>query len=302
MEKLKIGYFGEPGSNTEDAAKKLFGTEKKIVSSGTITSNTEENDNQIFSKEYLPFPTILDLLDALQNKVIAKAILPMENSTEGVVTSSIDSLIISQSKFVIEGEVILRIKHHLIGVGNITEIQTIISHPQALAQCSKYLRQSKAKTQPAASTSAAVKSVARENNYSLAAIGSRNAVEIYRKQNSDLKILIENIHDSENNETRFIVLGRDNKAKTGKDRTTLVFGLINKSGALVHVLDVFDALDINMTQIVSRPSKAKLGDYTFWVDIEGHQDDKKIDVALRQVATRTVFLKILGSYPIGTDF
>lgn len=284
---LNIGYFGEPGSYTEQAARAFFG-----VGEG----------HGVFRGKYLSFLTISDLLDPLAEKRIEKAVLPIENSTEGMVASSIDALINSRG-IVIEDEVILRIEHNLIGVGPIHEVRKVISHPQALAQCVKYIERLpyidglSVEKEASGSTSAAVKQVAKVNNPKLAAIGSMSAFEIYKLENDKLKILAANIQDAEKNQTRFLILGHENKTRTGKDKTSIIFSVENKPGSLVDVLQVFKVLGINMTQIVSRPSKKKLGEYLFWVDIDGHKDEKTIQVALEQIAKITTFLKILGSYP-----
>lgn len=288
--KIKIGFFGEPGSNTEQAARGFFGP--KETAYGMYK----------FKAEYLPFLTISDLLGALAKKQIEKAVLPIENSIEGVVTSSTDALI-NGNGIVIEDEVILRIRHNLIGVGSIHEVRKVISHPQALAQCGKYIEKLpyikglSVEKEASGSTSAAVKEVAEKNDLKVAAIGPMSAFEVYKSQNSELKILAENIQDVEKNQTRFFILGHEKKSRTGKDKTSIIFGVEDKSGSLVDVLLVFKVIDINMTQIISRPSKKKLGEYLFWVDIDGHRDEKTVQVALGQIGKITTVLRVLGSYP-----
>lgn len=283
---LRIGYFGEPGSNSENAARGFF----------------EQRANGGFKTEYMSFPTITRLLEALLKKQIGKAVLPIENSIEGVVTFSIDELI-NGNGIVIEDEVVLRIRHNLIGVSSIQEVRRVISHFQALAQCRKYIEELSyvkglsVEKEVSGSTSAAVKQVAEANDPTLAAIGPMSAFEVYKSQNPELKILAENIQDSEKNQTRFLVLGHESKAITRKDKTSIIFGTEDKSGSLVDVLLVFKVLGINMTQIVSRPSKKKLGAYLFWVDIDGHKEENTVQVALEQIAKITTVLKILGSYP-----
>lgn len=286
---IKIGYFGEPGSNTEQAARGFFGPKEMC-------------GIDKFKAEYLPFLTILDLLGALAKKQIEKAVLPIENSIEGIVTSSADALI-NGNGIVIEDEIILRIRHNLIGVGFIHEVKKVISHPQALSQCSKYIKNLlfikglSMEVESSGSTSAAVKRVAEDNDPKIAAIGPMSAFEVYKSSNSRLKILAEDIQDEKTNQTRFFVLGQENKPQTGKDKTSIIFSTEDKPGSLVDVLQVLKVLDINMTQIVSRPSKKKLGEYLFWVDIDGHKNEKTIQVALGQIAKITTFLKVLGSYP-----
>ncbi|MFH1048583.1 MAG: prephenate dehydratase [Patescibacteria group bacterium] len=285
-ETIKIGFFGEPGSNTEQAARGFFSTKEEYG---------------LFNLEYLPFVAIPDLLEALRKKVIGKAVLPIENSIEGVVTSSIDELI-NGNGIKIEDELIVRIRHHLIGVGPLTQVIKIISHPQALAQCNRYISSLhlplKADRIIASfSTSAAVREVAEKNDPKIAAIGSTLAFSIYKGANWRLKIIAGNIQDSEENKTRFFILGHESKMKTGKDKTSIIFGTEDKPGALKRVLDVFELFDINIAQLSSRPSKKKLGEYLFWVDFVGHRDIKRIHEALELIAEKTTALKVLGSYP-----
>ncbi len=301
---LKIGYFGKQGSNTEEAAKKFFLSEKKNNSEETkAISNSDEAKeygSTCDSYEFLPFTKTSELIKVLADKQVEKAVLPIENSTEGIVTSSIDNLIAENiNGFGIEGETIMQINHNLIGVGFVNQIEKIISHPQALAQCEMFIKKTCAEAGEAESTSSAVKQIAEENDPKFAAVGSRQAFEIYRLQNPNLKILAENIQDSIDNETRFIILGSRHWQPQQNDKTSIVFGLPHRPGALQRVLEVLDVLDINMTMIVSRPSKRKLGEYNFWVDFEGHKQDEHVKIAFKQIANpkRTTFLRVLGSYP-----
>lgn len=264
----KVGYLGPKGSFSEEAAVKVN------------------------ADKYIAFSTIPKLLKAFWDGEVGKIVLPVENSIEGIVVPAIDSLIGGNgNEFVIEREIKLPIKQNLIGTGKISEIKTVISHPQALAQCIGFTEKLGIEAEGSSSTSAAVELVSKKNNCSVAAIGTKRAAEIY-----GLKIIRENIQDSDNNATRFLILGHNINVQTGTDKTSVILELNNKPGALLRVLEVFDALDINMTNIVSRPSKTKLGKYVFWVDIEGHLKDKKVDVALEQIKTRTAFMKVLGSY------
>lgn len=267
-ERVTVGYLGPVGSFSEEVAIKV------------------EAD------EHIAFPTISKLLKAFWNGEVDRIVLPVENSIEGIVVPAIDSLIGGNgNKFVIKREIRLPIEQNLIGIGEISEIKTVISHPQALAQCSNLMEELGVKTESSSSTSAAAELVSERESHSIAAIGTKRAAKIY-----DLKIIRGNIQDSDNNVTRFLVLGHNANVQTGTDKTSVIFELNNEPGALLRVLEVFDALDINMTNIVSRPSKTKLGKYMFWVDIEGHSEDKKVNVALEQIKTRTVFMKVLGSY------
>lgn len=265
---MKVGYLGPKGTFTEEAAMRIA-----------------------LEKDLIPLSST-ELIKALEKGEIQKAVLPYENSIEGVVGWVFDFLVNLDPKFVIEAEIVLPIKQNLVGFGKIEDIKTIYSNPVALAQCRKFIETLKVETKEVDSTSAAIKLIAQRRNLTEAAIGPQRAARIY-----DVPIIKEDIGDYHNNQTRFILLGTKKSQRTGNDKTTLVFGTENKPGALCTVLEVFKDAKINMTMIVSRPSKQKLGEYIFFVDIDGHQDDEKIQRALEEIKKRTTFLKILGSYP-----
>lgn len=301
---LKIGYFGKPGSNTETAARKVFGKrEKYIIYTRVYCPNhgVKHPHKEIYiGQEYLPYETVEEMLEALEKNEIIKAVIPAENIAGGAVIASLIALVSSTSLdseygIGIEGEVILPIKHRLIGVGPLSKVKTIFSHPQALQQCRRYLKNTGIETKDFTSTSAAVKKVAGECNTDFAAIGSDKAYKIYKQTNPNLMILDNDIQDLKNNKTRFIILGREKCHKVENVKTSIVFGLENKKGSLARVLEVVD--DINMSQIVSMPALTELGEYIFLVDLEEHKDSRNLKFALKKIAKRTTFLKILGSYP-----
>ena len=271
-------------------------TKKEIIVGflGPAGSFSEEAAQRISADKYLPFSTIPELLRAFWMGKIDKIILPIDNSIEGIVNHAIDGLITEKNgnNFSIEEEIILPINQNLISAGEISEIKKVVSHPHALAQCADFIEKLGIEAESFSSTSAAVKLVAESNNPEIAAIGTRRAAEVY-----GLEVLAESIQDFKNNVTRFIVLGHGTRDLTGSDKTSLIFEVKDKPGALFKVLEVFAVLGINMTKIVSRPLKMRIDDYIFWVDIEGHQEDTTINVALGRVKERTRFLKILGSYP-----
>lgn len=307
MKVLKVGYFGKHGSNTETAARKAFGKKEKYVIEARIHSPNHgvwfPYREVYIGQEYLPFETVEELLEALVKNQIVKAVIPAENIAGGAVMASLIAFVesemsrisgVEEDKIGIEGEVILPIKHRLIGVGPLSKVKTIFSHLQALQQCRRYLKNTGIELKEFASTSAAVKKVAEECNTDFAAIGSDEAYEIYKQVNSNLIILDNNIQDLENNKTRFIILGREKCHRVENVKTSIVFGLENKKGSLVRVLEVFD--DINMSQIVSMPALTELGEYIFLVDLEEHKDSRDLKFALNKIAKRTTFLKVLGSY------
>lgn len=302
---LKVGFFGEQGSNTENAARKVFGKrEKYIIYTRVYCPNhgvKYPHEEIYIGQEYLPYETVEEMLEALEKNEIIKAVIPAENIAGGAVMASLIALVESEmprttdDRIGIEGEVILPIKHRLIGVGPLSKVKTIFSHPQALQQCRQYLKNTDIKTKDFASTSAAVKKVAEECDTDFAAIGSDESYEIYKQVNPNLMILDNDIQDLKNNKTRFIILGREKCHKVENVKTSIVFGLENKKGSLARVLEVVD--DINMSQIVSMPALTELGEYIFLVDLEEHKDSKDLKFAIGKIAKRTTFLKILGSYP-----
>lgn len=268
----KIGYLGPEGSNSEEAARKV-GKDQNLI----------------------PFSSS-ELIRALKGGLIQKAVLPFENSLGGSVDWALDALLENNLSFVIEAEVIQPIEHNLIGFGQISDTEIVYSHPQALAQCRKLLTTLNVKTIDTDSTSTAVRIVAEKKDKTAAAIGTKLAADI-----NNVPIILKGINDKPNNETRFIVLG-NRQIRTGRDKTSLIFGTKNRPGALAMVLMPLCLLGINMTMLVSRPSKAKLGEYIFFVDIEGHKEYRKIKFALRIIKRLTTFLKVLGSYPKANNF
>jgi len=268
---MKGGYLGPKGSFSEETALSIWN-----------------------SSDLVPYPSFFRLFEALNAGEIQKVIVPIENSIEGEVNLIIDWLLGDKNQFSIEREIVWPIRQNLIGFGRLADIETVYSHPQALGQCRKLLNQLQVTSKDINSTSKAIQLIAIKKNPKLAAIGSRLAAEYY-----NVPIVKEDISDISNNETRFIVLGSEPKGRTGKDKTSLAFDTGNKPGALCKVLEVFAGLQINMTMIISRPSKTEpeLGKYIFFVDIEVHQEDKKFKDALKSIENKVSFLRVFGSYP-----
>lgn len=265
----KIGYLGPEGSYCEEVALKIA------------------------ADKYLPFSSVSKLLQAFLKGEVEKAVLPIQNSIEGIVTSSIDSLIANNgSEFVVEGEYILAVRHCLAGLGEERNISKVFSHPQALAQCAIFIESIGAQIETTNSTSDAAKIVAEKKYLSLGAICRVEATDIY-----GLKVFRENIGDNDNNLTRFFILGHELKESTGSDKTSIIFQTEDRPGALVRVLQIFAKRGINMAYVQSRPSKIKSEDCIFLVEIEGHQDERDISVALEKVVEKTSFSRVLGSYP-----
>jgi chorismate mutase/prephenate dehydratase len=270
----KIAVFGPKGTFSDEAAHLYF----KEGSVGYA-------------------PTITGVFEEVNSGKADYGVVPFENSTEGSVAETIECL--RKYDINIYGEIYLQIRHVLAGVGTLKDVKKIRSHPQAIAQCTGKLNfkgkvpQMVTKTRGQDySTAAAMASVAKLKDPSVAAIGSRVAAEKY-----GLKILIDNLSDMDDNETRFFVISKKAKGSTGKDKTTMIAAVKDEAGALYNLLGIFAKENINLTKIESRPSKRKKWEYMFLIDFEGHKEDAKIKKVLEATKGSTTFCKILGSYP-----
>ena len=266
----KVVFQGEPGAYSEIVALKLF------------------PDSEIISKKMFQ-----DVFEALNDGTAKYGVVPVENSIEGSVNEIYDLLL--DTKKIVSGEFFLRINHCLItNHRHCDTIKRIYSHPQAIAQCRNYIRSNKFEAIPTYDTAGAVRLIKDKKIEDGAAIASRRAAEIYQ-----MKILDEGIEDKKNNYTRFLILSDFETEPSGNDRTSLIFGLHNKPSSLFFILQEFAARKINLTKIESRPTKEKLWEYNFYVDIEGHRKDKIVDEVINSMLSKTTFLKILGSYRQG---
>lgn len=222
------------------------------------------------------------------------AVIPIENSIEGIVRETLDNLSsLKKEGIKILAETTMNIDHALLGYGNKRDIKVIRSHPQALAQCKQYINANFADSvieEATLSTSAAVKSLI-ENDKHIAAIGSTLCAKMY-----SVPVIEENINDEANNKTRFILLGKFLSAPTGKDKTSITFSTENKAGALSKILTILDSYNINMSYIDSRPSKKELGEYVFYIDFEGHITDEKVQMAFADIKPLVKMFYIIGSY------
>lgn len=262
-----VAYFGPAGTFTEEAASRLNG-------------------------DLVAFDSIIEVLEAVKTGKAQKGVVPIENSIEGPVGVTLD-LLAQDYDLKIEKEIILPISHNLMvnkGI-NLDEIDSVYSHAQPLAQCRIFLEKLGLITHSTSSTAAAAKFIKGKNN--AAAIGNRRAAELY-----NLDIIKTDIQDFENNRTRFIVLGKNESQPTDNDKTSIVFSLYeDRPGGLYGILGYFAAENINLTKIESRPSKRGLGKYIFFIDFEGHCQDKVVKNILDTIKDNTPFLKLLGSYP-----
>ncbi len=236
---------------------------------------------------------IVDYADKNENKI---AIVPIENSIEGIVRETIDNLTFAtDERLKIVAELVLPVNNCLLATTPIAveNIKNIISHPQALAQCRNYISQ-KFPTQPhlieANSTAEAARQLgSRDSSY--AAIANKKAAEMY-----NLNILDENINDDPNNRTRFVVLAKQDTLPTGNDKTSIIFSTKNVAGALADVINIFKKHNINLSYIDSRPSKKNLKEYNFYIDFDGHVKEEKIRTALDEMSQYINFYRHNGSY------
>lgn len=226
------------------------------------------------------------------------AVLPIENSIEGIVKESIDNITrINDSTIKIQAECVVEINHCLVGFSeNKSEIKTIVSHPQAISQCFDYIYKTfgnNIEYKSESSTANSIKNLDIEDKTTVA-IGSKYSAVFYNKP-----ILEENINDEKFNQTRFLLIGRKNLKKIDRNyKTSIYFATENKSGALCQILQILQKYNINMTHISSRPSKKILGEYTFYIDFDGKISDLKIAKAIFEILQNVKTFKHLGTYPV----
>lgn len=266
---LKIAYMGPEGSFSHQAATKKFGSQLNYISCNSLN----------------------DVFQVVEEGECDYGVVPIENSVEGAVTHTFDLLVDSELK--ICSQVLLKISHSLITKSSLKKIKCIYSNPQVFGQCRNWLLRNLpyAEQVPVASTTLAVQKAAKEKNS--AAIASRLAAQLY-----NLPVIAENIQDIAHNTTRFLVMSTQDALPTSKDRTSIVFSIKDKVGALHAMLTPFVRNKINLTKIESRPSKKRAWDYYFFVDIQGHRLDKPVKKALEQLEGMCKYLKVVGSYPV----
>ena len=274
---------------------------KKLYFLGPEGTYAQQAMEQLVAKydikveQKIPLNPITAILKTVDNDKNAFAVLPIENSIEGIVRETIDNLVkLEDENLKITAETVIPISHCLMSEAkNPSEIKYIISHPQALGQCSGYICENlKGVTVlEAASTSEAARQ-AKEKGKEYAAIASKIAAK-----NFDLNILAEQINDEKDNKTRFILLTRTPLSATENDKTSIFFSVKNEPGSLVKVLNIFDQEKINLMYIESRPSKKKMGEYNFCLDLEGHVTDKNIASAIEKAEKITNRIVVTGSYP-----
>jgi len=264
----------------------------KVAFQGERGAYGEMATLQYFPKAgLLPKKSFQDVFDAVESGSADYAVVPVENSIEGSVNEIYDLLL--QTEMTVIGEVYQRVRHCLIANKTAKKIKYVHSHPQALAQCRKYLQKKKLEPVPAYDTAGAVKMIKDDRMFDSAAIASKRAAELY-----GMKILDEDIQDRKNNYTRFFVLSPKNTMsdKAGQYKTSMIFSVKHLPGTLFGIIGEFAVRRINLTKIESRPTKETPWEYNFYVDLEGHTRDAVVQEALESVKPKTSYLKILGSY------
>lgn len=265
---MTIAYLGPQATFTHQAALQRFGT----------------------SLSYMALKTIADVFSEVAKRHADFGVVPVENSTEGVVTHTLDMFIDSELKIV--AQIVMSIQQCLMSKAKRNQIRRLFVHPQSLAQCRGWLQKSLPNAEIIeTSSNARSAEMAAKDKYA-GAIAGLLAAETY-----GLPVLEHNVQDNAENATRFLVLGRQSPPRSGRDRTSAMFCIADRVGALHGAIAPFRKYRINMTKIESRPSKRKAWEYYFFVDCDGHIQDPKVAKALDDLSQHCVFVKVLGSYP-----
>jgi chorismate mutase/prephenate dehydratase len=272
-EDVTVAWLGPAGTYTHAAALRWFGE----------------------AARGLPVGEIQDVFAAVETGKAEFGVVPVENSSEGTVTATLDSFI--NSPLQITGELLLRINHCLLAQPgtDMRQIVRIVSHPQSLGQCRHWLAANlpHVERQTVSSNAEAARQAAQQPG--VAAIAGRNAAALYA-----LQFVAESIEDSHDNTTRFLILGRTSTSHaTGRDKTSIIISSHNEPGTLFRALEPFHRFGVNLTKLESRPSRKAAWSYSFYVDIEGHVEDAKVQAALAALQQHSLDVKLLGSYPAG---
>jgi len=265
---MTIAYLGPEATFTHQAAIRRFGS----------------------SLSYASQKTIADVFAEVSRNRADYGVVPVENTTEGVVTHTLDMFVDSDLKIV--SQIVLPVQYCLAGNGRLQDIQRLYVHPQALGQCRQWVQEHLPKVEIFETSSNA-------RSAELAAKGKVNAAitGILAAEKYGLRVLEQDIQDNADNATRFLVLGRQCSPPTGNDRTSLMLSVADKAGALHQAIAAFRRHKINMTKIESRPSKRKAWEYFFFIDCDGHVQDRQVVKAIQLLGVHCNFVKVLGSYP-----
>ena len=275
-----------------NVAKRVQGA--SIAFQGEIGAYSEEAAFQFFGAAILlkPCESLEDVFRVVERDEVQFGVVPAENSLEGSISRVYDLLLDSSLK--ICGEIELRIAHCLIAVSRarLDSMKKVYSHPQALGQCKNFLHHLGCELVPAYDTAGSVKMIKEMGTPDKGAVASARAAEIY-----GMKVLAREIEDNPNNFTRFFILAKHDSPPSGNDKTSIVFSVKHKPGALYQSLKELASRKINLTKIESRPTRQKPWEYNFYLDFEGHREDKLFQEALESLENTSLFVKVLGSYP-----
>jgi len=270
LKQLRVGFQGEHGAYSEQAIVNKFGGETKTI----------------------PCKSIRDVFNLAEVGSVEFAVVPIENSIEGSVGETYDLLLTSSVKVV--GEIVLRVIHCLIGLpsARLEQIRFVYSHPQALSQCRGFVASLRAEPMITYDTAGSVKIIKDQGDNAAAAIASEKAAALY-----EMKILARGIEDYGRNYTRFLVISKTDTRRTKESKTSIIFSVPHTPGSLYGALEAFAKEEINLTKIESRPTRQRPWEYYFYLDFDGHIQDKKCARVLAELTKHSVFLKVLGSYP-----
>ena len=270
MQGIEVAFQGEIGAYSEEAAFRFFSS----------------------SVQTKPYESLDDVFKVVQQGEVPFGIVPVENSLQGSIGQVYDLLLNSNLK--VCGEIELRVAHCLIASpeASLDSITRIYSHPQALAQCQAFLKHLGCELIPTYDTAGSVKMIKENGITDGGAIASARAAEVY-----EMKVIAKEIEDNPNNFTRFFVLSQQDCPPSGNDKTSIVFSVKHKPGALYGVIKEFAVRNINLTKIESRPTKQTPWEYNFYLDLEGHREDAAIREALENLERTSLFVKVLGSFP-----
>lgn len=268
-EAVKVAFLGPAGTFSHLAARRAFG----------------------MAARYAECASIEGVFDAVERGHAAYGVVPFENSTEGGVSFTLDRFL--QSELKIRRELVLEVTHCLLSrQSDLSQIERVFSHPQALAQCRGWLARNLPTAQLIASSSTTSAVREAESDERCAAIASRLASELSR-----LEVVREGVQDHSHNATRFVLIAHDDAPPTGDDRTSIVFAAPDEKGALRRALEIFDDEGLNLSRIESRPARDLPWQYVFFTDLDGHRTDSAVERGLARIADRSQMVKILGSYP-----
>jgi chorismate mutase/prephenate dehydratase len=266
---MRVAFQGESGAYSESAVYAFFGSSVNVK----------------------PCRNLSDVFESVEKGETEFGVVPIENSIEGSVNQTYDLVLTHNLK--VCGEIIIKIVHCLIAhhETKLNEIKTVYSHPQALAQCRKFLEKLDCRLIPTFDTAGSVKMIKDEGFIDAGAVASERAAQIY-----GMSILAKDIGDVLNNYTRFFVLSKHDLPYSGEDKTSIIFSIKSFPGSLCRVLEEFAVRNINLTKIESRPTKQTPWEYNFYLDFEGHRSERQCREALKAIRNKTNFVKILGSY------